>query len=164
GAAARRVGDRRGDVDPRRSRSRPPRGFAAARAEAALDRQPTASGHRLRDLNERMRDLLRAGSVFLFVLAIPTPATAPSDPDRATARALAREAEQALNAKDYGKAVDLYTRADALVHAPTLLVARARAEMGMGKLVEAEETLARVVREGAAPSAPPAFAKAVDSA
>ncbi len=111
-----------------------------------------------------MREVLRGGFVFLFLFALSTPARAQSDADRATARTLARDAEQALNAKDYPKAIDLFTRADALVHAPTLLVALAHAEIGMGKLVEAQETLVRVAREGVAPNAPPAFARAIESA
>src|SRR4051812_40044060 len=59
--------------------------------------------------------------------APPTPGTAapnvtePSAADRATARTLAQQGFEALRDKDYATAVDRYTRALAIVHAPTLL-------------------------------------------
>ncbi|HEY8945131.1 MAG TPA: hypothetical protein VIM73_12760, partial [Polyangiaceae bacterium] len=46
----------------------------------------------------------------------------PSAEDRATARALAGEGYQALQQKDYSTAADRFSRADALVHAPTLMI------------------------------------------
>jgi len=44
----------------------------------------------------------------------------PSAADRATARSLADEGYTALQDKHYAEAADRFSRADALVHAPTL--------------------------------------------
>jgi len=87
-----------------------------------------------------------------------------SDADRATARALARQGYDAQKRGDYAVAADDFERADALVHAPTLLLGLARARTGLGKLVEAQETYERILREGLDAHAPLAFAKAVDDA
>lgn len=102
----------------------------------------------------------------LFAAAL-TPAIAraePSDADRATARALAREGYDAEKRGLYGIAADRFGRAEALVHAPTLLLGLARAQTGLGKLVEAQETYERIIREPLSPNAPPPFAKAVEDA
>jgi hypothetical protein len=97
--------------------------------------------------------------------ALPGPAlAAPTDSDRATARALAREGYEAQQRGQYAVAAERFARAEALVHAPTLLVGLARAEVGLGKLVEAHETYRRVLLEGLAPGAPPAFARALEDA
>jgi hypothetical protein len=88
----------------------------------------------------------------------------PSASDRATARALADEAGEALDQKSYEVAADKFGRADALVHAPTLLLGLARAEVGLHKFVEASESYQRILREGVAPGAPPSFAKALQDA
>jgi hypothetical protein len=109
-------------------------------------------------------------SRLLFALAaaaLSTPAIAAaqvSDADRATARTLATQGQEALDKKDYSTAADRFSRADSLVHAPTLLLGLARAQAGLGKLVSAHEIYARIVREGVPAGAPPAFAKAVADA
>ena len=87
-----------------------------------------------------------------------------SEVDRATARELAKDGKAALERKDYAVAADRFTRADSLVHAPTLLVGLARAEAGLGKWVVACELYRRVLREGVAPGAPAAFADALTDA
>jgi hypothetical protein len=103
--------------------------------------------------------------IVFFGILVPAGATAePSSADRATARALGLDAEAALAAKDYATAADLYARADALFHAPTLLLGLARAQVGLGKLVDAQETYQRIVTEAVPASAPPVFAEAVASA
>jgi hypothetical protein len=97
-------------------------------------------------------------------LLVSAPAFAQSDADRATARALGQEGEAALQNKDYAAAEDRFRRADKLIHAPTLELGLARALVGLGKLVEAQETYNRIVREGVAPGAPAVFAKALQDA
>jgi hypothetical protein len=84
--------------------------------------------------------------------------------DRATARTLAQEGQEALEAKKYGPAAERFARADQLVHAPTLLLGLARAQVGLGKLVEALESYNRIVREGVAPTAPKSWSKAYEAA
>jgi hypothetical protein len=106
---------------------------------------------------------------FFLVLAMAwlAPAVAhaePSDADRATARSLAREGYDAQQRSQYAIAADRFSRADALVHAPTLMIGLARAQVGLGRLLEAQETYQRIVREPLTPNAPPAFAKAVEDA
>ncbi len=105
--------------------------------------------------------------LLLFVAAIVwlVPFTAlaePSDADRATARSLAREGFEAQQHGQYAIAADRFTRAEALVHAPTLLLGLARAQVGLSRLLEAQETYQRILREPVAPNAPAAFAKALE--
>src|SRR5262249_36100174 len=91
-------------------------------------------------------------------------AASPSDADRATARAIAAEAHRAFDEKDYATAAEKFARADALVHAPTLMLGLARSQAALGKLVAANESLNRIVREGIAPHSPKVFADAVEDA
>lgn len=106
-----------------------------------------------------------ASALLVTALLAPTLAEAQvADADRATARQLAQQGQDALDKRDFVTAADRFTRADALVHAPTLLLGVARAQAGLGKLVSAQEAYARIVREGVPAGAPPAFAKAVADA
>jgi len=91
-------------------------------------------------------------------------AWAQSAADKATARALAEDAQDALEAKDYKKALDKFARANALYPAPTLALGFTRAQVGMGQLVAASENYNRIIREGAGADAPAAFKKAVTKA
>jgi hypothetical protein len=88
----------------------------------------------------------------------------PSDADKSTARGLAMEGLAALQQKDYVTAADRLGRAEGILHAPTHLLGLARAQVGLGRWVSAQETYGRIVREGAAPGAPAAFVRAVDDA
>jgi len=89
----------------------------------------------------------------LLTLTAPAAAAEPTAADRATARALAREGFEALKSDDFVTAEDRFRRADALVHAPTLVVDHARALVGLGRLVEAHERYSLVLREGVSPNA-----------
>ncbi|MBI4705825.1 MAG: tetratricopeptide repeat protein [Deltaproteobacteria bacterium] len=88
----------------------------------------------------------------------------PSESDVATARQLAQEAQQALDAKDYAAAADRFKRAESLYHAPTLLLGLARAYVGLGKYVAAREAYNKVVREKLGPDASKPFREAVEAA
>jgi hypothetical protein len=111
-----------------------------------------------------MRHALRSSLAALAVVAAASSAFAQSDADRATARQLGQNGEQALAAKDYKRAEDDFRRADSLIHAPTLVLGLARALAGEAKYVEAQEAYQRIIREGVAPGAPDAFKKALDAA
>ena len=101
----------------------------------------------------------------LCALSFAWPAWAePNEADRATARALALEGHAALTKKDYATAVDRFGRADALVHAPTLVVDWARALQGLGRFVEAHEKYELVLREGVDNSAPKSWLRALEDA
>src|SRR5580658_8764412 len=77
----------------------------------------------------------------------------PSDADRATARSLAHEGFDAQQHGQFAVAADRFSRAEALVHAPTLLLGLARAEVGLGSLLAAHETYERILREPLPPRA-----------
>lgn len=87
-----------------------------------------------------------------------------SDADKATARALAIDAQQALEAEKFAKAADLFKRAEALYHAPTLGLGLGRAYRGMGRYVQARETFNRVTREKLPADASPQFKQAIKDA
>jgi hypothetical protein len=102
------------------------------------------------------------GAAVLGVAAPPSFAQPAAD--RATARALGGDGQQALDRKDYKTAEDRFRRADRLVHGPTLTLGLARALAGLGRDVEAQETYDRIVREGVAPGAPQVFRKVLAEA
>jgi hypothetical protein len=96
---------------------------------------------------------------------LPTSAFAQSsDADRATARVLGQEGQDALDKKDFKTAEDCFKRADSLFHAPTLALGLARSYAGGGKFVAAQEAYNRVVREGTPVGAPEVFKRAVQEA
>jgi hypothetical protein len=105
--------------------------------------------------------------VLLAALAlIPRPAQAdPSATDKATARALALEAIQALDEKkDFAGALERFKRADALYHAPTLTLGQARAYVGLGRWVEALAVYSQTMHEALPPNPSQAFIEAVQAA
>lgn len=89
---------------------------------------------------------------------------AQSAADKATARQLGLEGDDALSKKDFKTAEDKCKRADALYHAPTLTLCLARAQAGNGHLVGAQESYNRILHDGAPAGSPPAFVKAVEDA
>lgn len=80
--------------------------------------------------------------------------------NRTTARELGREALLALAAHDYAKAEERLDRALSLHIAPTLHLARARARLGLGKLLSAAEDYRAVLRFEASPNEAKSFADA----
>lgn len=88
----------------------------------------------------------------------------PTSADRATARTLAQEGYEALRDKEYAKAADRFTRANGLIHAPTLLRDLARAQVGLGRLVDAHETYSLIIREGVSDEAPAPWIRALADA
>ena len=91
-------------------------------------------------------------------------AVAQTDLERATARDAAQAGHDAFDAGQYDKAIDQFSRAEQLVHAPTHLLYLARAQTKLGKLVAAHETYLRITRETLAPKAPKAFVDAQTAA
>jgi hypothetical protein len=87
-----------------------------------------------------------------------------SDADKASARALAQQGQDALDKRDFATAADRFARAGELVHAPTLALGLARAQVGLGKWIAAEETYYRLLHEPVPAGAPPAFTKALADA
>jgi hypothetical protein len=91
---------------------------------------------------------------------LPGVALAQTDEQRSAARAAATEGLQALSEGRYKEALDLCTRAESLMHAPTHLLLIARAQTKLGHLVEAQEAYIRISRDALAPDAPRAFVEA----
>jgi hypothetical protein len=89
---------------------------------------------------------------------------AQTDEEKAAARALATQGGEALAASKYADALELLSRAEQLLHAPTHLLMIARSQVGLGRLVAAKETYLRLMREELAPSAPGAFKRAQQEA
>jgi hypothetical protein len=87
-----------------------------------------------------------------------------SDADKATARDLTIEGYKALETRDYAAALDRFSRADALYHAPSVILGLARAQVGLGKLVTAQELYNRAAHEPLPPNASTASKKAVADA
>jgi hypothetical protein len=97
----------------------------------------------------------------LSVLA-PGIAFAQSDSDKATAREIGQSAEVKLAAQDYKGAEAEFRRANALFHAPTLILGLARAQAGQGKVVEAWESYHSIILENVTTT--PSFANALADA
>jgi hypothetical protein len=103
--------------------------------------------------------------LIIALLAAPSvAAAAPTELDRSMARSLAAEGYEALIAKRYQTAEDRLRRADALFHAPTIVVDHARALVGLGRLLEARERYQLVIREGVDAKAPPSWKQALADA
>lgn len=96
--------------------------------------------------------------------ALASTTLAESDRDRAAARAAADAGVDAYEAGRYVEAVDLFGRAEQLVHAPTHLLFIARSLTKLGRFVEARENYLKIGRERLAPNAPPAFRRAQSDA
>jgi hypothetical protein len=93
-------------------------------------------------------------------MAVTCRASAQTDEARAAARVAATQGLHALQEGRYKDALDLCTRAEALMHAPTHLLLIARAQTKLGHLVEAQEAYIKIIRERLAPNAPHAFVEA----
>ena len=97
-------------------------------------------------------------------LATAGPAAAQSEEEVAGARSAATQGAKAFEAGDYAKAIDLFERAESLVHAPPHLLFMARAHEKLGHLVTARELYNKIIRENLAASAPQAFRDAQETA
>lgn len=84
--------------------------------------------------------------------------------DRVTARALAGEGYAALEKKDYVTAEDRFRRANELVHAPTLVLDRARALVGLGRFAEAYTAYESIIQDTLPSTAPAVWKRAVKAA
>jgi hypothetical protein len=108
-----------------------------------------------------------AGALLLAVALtslVPARTLAQSAEDRATARALVAEAEKKLESRDFQAALELFQKAHALVPAPTLKVAMARAMASLGRIVEAEQLFREAARSAPQPNEPTSWATARERA
>lgn len=80
------------------------------------------------------------------------------------ARAAAAEGAKAFQEGRWADAIDYFTRAESLVHAPPHLLYIARAQKQTGLLVQSRENLLSIIREDLSGTAPRAFHQAQDDA
>lgn len=99
----------------------------------------------------------------LLLGLVPGVALAQGETDKDRARALAQEAADRLDAKEYEKALDAAKRAEELYHAPFHVFVIASAEEGLGRLTEAAATYERLVAEPLPSSAPAIFKEAQET-
>src|SRR6185503_12180093 len=90
----------------------------------------------------------------LGVLAVAPDAFAQTDQQRADARAAATDGAVAFQASRWAEALDLFQRAESLVHAPPHVLYIARSQVKLGHLVEAREAYRKLTSETLAPTAP----------
>jgi hypothetical protein len=93
----------------------------------------------------------------LALSAIAPPAGAQTDEQRAAARSLATQGNAAFEAGRYRDAVELFGKAESLMHAPPHLLFMARSHKKLGEFVRAREAYLKITRETLPASAPKAF-------
>jgi len=103
------------------------------------------------------RRFLTSAMLGASLLGISGAALGQSDEQRAGARTLATEGALAFNEGRFKDAVDLFARAESLVHAPPHLLFMARAHAKLGQFVKARENYWKIIREQLSPNAPQAF-------
>lgn len=97
---------------------------------------------------------------WLGVLSLSTSASlAQTTEERAGARAAADQGYDAFKAGRWATAVDLFSRAESLVHSPVHVLFLARSQAKLGLLLEAKEAYLQVLREPSPGTAPAAGVK-----
>jgi hypothetical protein len=87
----------------------------------------------------------------------PHLAFAQSSRDRAAARSAADAGADAYEQGQFERSLDLFTKAEQLMHAPPHLLYMARSFEKLGRLVEAREAYLKIINEQLPANAPPAF-------
>ena len=101
-----------------------------------------------------------ACAIVLALLSRTEPAAAQSAADRETALSLMDDGDAKRDKGDRAGALKSYQAADALMHVPTTGLEVGRAQVALGLLLEARETLASVVRLPVKPNESPVLAAA----
>lgn len=122
----------------------------------------------------RMRRLVVGLSFLALGLAAPAAHGGPPDKDKkaaqiaaekkAGARALADHAKELFDAGKYEQALEEFSRAEQLYHAPTLLWGMARSSFKTGRLLEARALFQRLIAEKLEKNAPVEFRDAQEAA
>jgi hypothetical protein len=110
------------------------------------------------------RSFVVSAALSAALCGIASPAAAQSDEQRAGARTLATEGAAAFNEGRFKEAVDLFSKAESLMHAPPHLLFMARSHAKLGQFVKAREAYLKIVKEQLAPNAPQAFRDAQTAA
>jgi hypothetical protein len=93
-----------------------------------------------------------------------SPAAAASDEEKAGARAAATQGQAAYENKRWAEALDLFTRAESLVHSPVHLLYKARSLVQLGQLVKAREAYLSITRDESQSSSPAVLKAREDAA
>src|ERR1043166_614467 len=105
-----------------------------------------------------------AAALLAFAVVRPGTVRAQTDEQRAAARSIAVEGARACTEQRWQDCVNLFQRAESVVHAPPHLLYMARAEEKLGHVVRARELYLKIVRERLADNAPQAFRDAQTTA
>src|SRR5262249_18271474 len=146
----------------RRRWSRSPRRRPGRRPFRNAERRSPTSAINSEARMRAARACLRA-AVMAAVIALAPSAIAGgvSAADREAARGLAGHGYELFEAGQYERALDLFRQAEARYHAPPHLVYIARAQVKLGKLIEAEATYQQIIDEKQAADAPTPFREAL---
>ncbi len=102
---------------------------------------------RLRRILPTLRSIAFSTTLATVLVASASPAWAdPSLSDRETARSLMDDGDAKRDKADFKSALKSYEAADAIMHVPTTGLEVARVQAQLGLLLEARETLGRVMR------------------
>lgn len=107
--------------------------------------------------------LKRSSATLVLLASLGISSIAHADPslsERETARAAMDDGDAKRDKNDLRGALKSYLAADAIMNVPTTGIEVARTQAALGQLLEARETLAKVIRNPAKPGEPPAFANA----
>lgn len=118
----------------------------------------------MRKIHRSIAITLVSAALALGITVRETPAFAQpvSDMDRAAARDLFRKGIELQNAGRFAEALDLFSRADSVVNAPTNMLHIAECHAALGHLVEALETYRALQRYPLPANPPGAFVQAVE--
>jgi hypothetical protein len=120
-----------------------------------------ASDHPLRRRRSPRPYRVTAAMAASLVIALGgAPALAQSLSDRETARGLMEDGDDKRESGDLKGALKSYQAADAIMHVPTTGLEVARAQAALGLLLEARETVSRVMRLPVKAHEPPPFVAA----
>lgn len=119
---------------------------------------------RLRSIRSGTRRLLWAAPLVLSLTGYARTGACEANEEKIGARSAALEGAKAFKEGRWADAIDYFTRAESLVHAPPHLLYIARAQVESGLLVEARENLLAVSREELPGDAPRAFRQAQEDA
>jgi hypothetical protein len=106
--------------------------------------------------SRRVRLMMTAGAVAAMLIA-PTASAQVSAADRETARSMMQEGRDLRDKGDLKGALQRFKSADDIMHVPTTSLEVARAEVALGMLIEALDTIAAIRKSPAQPDDPAPF-------
>jgi hypothetical protein len=102
--------------------------------------------------------------ILCFLMGMGAVSAEATDAERAGARSAATAGADAFDAGKFQNALDLFARAESLVHSPVHLSYIGQCQVKLGRLVEARETYLKLQRETVAPDAHDALKRALSEA